>query len=424
MSVSAESASRAIPPAAHSTAAPRALTVAQVVARIRALIEREFPLPVWVEGELSNCTYHTSGHIYFSLVDEQVTDRFGQRLVLPCAFFRNANQHLKFKLTDGLKIVCVGSVTTYEGRGHYQLKVLRVEPKGIGALQLAFEQLKKRLKAEGLFDEARKRPIPRLPHRVALVTSPTGSAIHDMVSKLRGRFDVVVVPVKVQGEGAAQELVDGIDVANQLGLAEVLIVGRGGGSVEDLWAFNDERLARAIAACPVPVISAVGHEVDFTIADFVADVRAATPTDAAKLLVNEQQACADQARDLIDRLTTSTQLFFDDQTMALKELRKQLSLLHPKHQVAQHLRWTDELRMRLVTGMHHALDRDEHRIQALAGRLQALSPLAVLARGYSITFRLPTRSIVTEASAVHPGEELETQLARGVVKSTVTDVRA
>ena len=185
-------------------AKPTALTVAQVVSQIRQLIERQFPAAVWIEGEVSNCSYPSSGHIYFSLVDEHVTDRFGQRLVLPCAFYRGANQHLKFKLTDGLKVLCLGHVTTYERQGQYQLRVLRVEPRGVGALQLAFDQLKKRLHAEGLFDPARKRPIPPTPHRVGLVTSATGSAIHDMVSKLRGWFDVVIVPVKVQGEGAAR----------------------------------------------------------------------------------------------------------------------------------------------------------------------------------------------------------------------------
>ena len=190
----------------HPTPPANALTVAAVVARIKLLIERQFPSPVWIEGELSNCSAPASGHIYFSLVDEQVTDRFGQRLVLPCAFFRNANQHLKFTLEDGMKVLCYGQVTTYEGRGQYQLRVLRLEPKGVGALQLAFEQLKTRLAAQGLFDEARKRPIPKLPERVGVVTSATGSVVHDMVSKLRGHVHVIILPVKVQGEGAAKEM--------------------------------------------------------------------------------------------------------------------------------------------------------------------------------------------------------------------------
>ncbi len=416
-----ESSDVSLRPAASPTAVPKALTVAQVIARIRALIEREFPLPLWIEGELSNCTYHTSGHIYFSLVDEQVTDRFGQRLVLPCAFFKNANQHLKFQLTDGLKVLCLGQVTIFEGRGQYQLKVLRVEPKGIGALQLAFEQLKKKLAAEGLFDEARKRPVPAWPSRIGIVTSPTGSAIHDMVSKLRGRFDVVILPVRVQGEGAAAEIVEAMARANAMRLADVLIVGRGGGSVEDLWAFNEEPVARAIARSRIPIISAVGHQDDWTIADYVADLRASTPTDAAKWLVTEQQQLIDHSRDLIDRLVDATQMLLEDYVSRLRALCDRLRLLHPLHQLERWEQHVHELRDQAIQLIRHALDREDHRLAALAGRLQALSPLAVLARGYSITFRGPGRaSVLIDASTVRSGEELETQLAHGVVRSTVT----
>lgn len=398
----------------------KALTVAQVVTQIRRLIERQFPAAIWVEGELSNCSYATSGHIYFSLVDEQVTDRFGQRLVLPCAFFKGANQHLKFKLTDGLKVLCLGQVTTYEGRGQYQLRVLRVEPKGMGALQLAFEQLKKRLAAEGLFEEARKRAIPKWPERVGVITSPTGSAIHDMVSKLRGRFDVLVFPTKVQGDGAAQEIVTALDTANALRVAEVLIVGRGGGSVEDLWAFNEEIVARAIARSRIPVISAVGHQDDWTIADYVADLRASTPTDAAKLLVNEQQALLEEAQRLIEQLTDGMRLRLDEQEAGVAGLCDRLRLLHPLHQVEEHARRAATLEERLLRGITHALDREDRGVRALAGRLDALSPLAVLARGYSITFTLPQHHVVTDAAAVQPGEMLETRLTKGRLVSTVT----
>ena len=408
-------------PARPSAAPAKALSVAEVVSRIRALVEREFPTAIWVEGEVSNCKYHTSGHIYFSLVDEKVTDRFGQRLVLPCAFFRGANQHLKFTLTDGLKVLCLGGVTTYEGRGQYQLKVLRVEPKGIGALQLAFEQLKKRLAAEGLFETARKRPIPRLPHRVGVITSASGSVIHDMVSKLRGRFEVVIVPVKVQGDGAASDIAAALDLANQLRLAEVLIVGRGGGSVEDLWAFNEEPVARAIARSRIPVISAVGHQDDWTIADYVADLRASTPTDAAKLLVNEQQAILDQSRELIQRLVDSMDAFLERESSALESLREQLRLLHPVHQLNEYSRLAGQWRTHLIHSMTNRLDREEQQLHALAGRLQALSPLACLSRGYSITFHLPDRHVLTEASSLHPGDLLETALAKGMVRSTVTE---
>ena len=408
------------PGRADPTAGAKVFSVADVVSRIRLLVEREFPSAVWVEGELSNCSYPASGHIYFSLVDERATDRFGGRLVLPCAFFRGANQHLKFKLTDGLKVLCLGQVTTYEGRGQYQLKVLRVEPKGIGALQLAFEQLKKRLAAEGLFDEARKRPIPKLPNRIGLITSTAGSAIHDMVSKLLGHFELIILPVKVQGDGAAQEIAQALDLANARQAAEVLIVGRGGGSVEDLWAFNEELVARAIARSRIPVISAVGHQDDWTIADYVADLRASTPTDAAKLLVNERQRLLDQVAEVIQRLVEGTSTALEEQSVTVDGLRHRLRLLHPLHQLEEYLSRSLQWQTGLVQSMSHALDREEQRLAALAGRLSALSPLAVLARGYSITFHLPDRHVLTDVTTVHPGDLLETRLAKGALTSTVT----
>ncbi len=407
-----------------ATGAQHPLTVGEVVSRIRALIERQFPQAVWVEGELSNCSYPASGHIYFSLVDEQATDRFGQRLVLPCAFFRGANQHLRFKLVDGLKVVCLGEVTTFESRGQYQLKVLRLEPKGIGALQLAFEQLKQRLAAEGLFRPERKRPIPRWPSRVGIITSRSGSAVHDMVSKLRDCVQVIVLPVKVQGDGAAAEIAAALDLANRLRLADVLIVGRGGGSVEDLWAFNEEALARAIVRSSIPVISAVGHQDDWTIADYVADLRASTPTDAAKLLVQAQQALREELWDLARRLVDLMRGIVEEETHRLEAVRDRLRLLHPQHQLERLTRHARELLSQLIQSARHRLRHEEQVVQGLAGRLQALSPLAVLARGYSITFRLPERRIVMDAAAVAAGEELETVVSRGRITSTVQRVEA
>ncbi len=411
------------PPLA-AAAAPRALSVADVVSRIKALIEQQFPSPVWVEGELSNCSYPASGHIYFSLVDERVTDRFGQRLVLPCAFYKGVNQNLKFKLVDGLKVVVLGQVTTYERQGQYQLRVLRVLPKGKGELQVAFEQLKKRLGDEGLFDEARKRPIPRSPHRVGVITSRSGSAIHDMVSKLRGHFHVVVLPVKVQGEGASTAIADALDEANALHLADVVIVGRGGGSVEDLWAFNEEPVARAIARSRIPVISAVGHQDDWTIADYVADRRASTPTDAAKGLVQEQQALVDECRDLVQRLVETMQFFLEHEEGEVQGWCERLRLLHPLHQLNDYERRITQSAAHLVQSIRHTLGQEDHRLQGLAGRLQALSPLAVLARGYSITFALPDRRVVTDAASVEVGDEIETLLARGRIVSAVTRASA
>ena len=399
---------------------PKALTVGDVVAQIRDSIEQRFPAAIWVEGELSNYFLHAaSGHMYFSLVDERARDRRGQPLILPCAFFRHANQDLKFRLEDGLKVLCLGELTTYAARGQYQLRVVRVEPKGLGALQLAFEQLQKRLAAEGLFDEARKRPIPRLPERVGLITSRSGSVVHDMVVRLRGRFHVRILPVKVQGEGAAEEIVQAIQLANAQRLADVLIVGRGGGSLEDLWAFNEERVARAIFASRIPVVSAVGHEDHWTISDYVADVRASTPTHAAELLTHDQQRLIEETHDLIQRLVEGMQTHLENASMELDGLSERLRLLHPVHQLKEYTRRIVQAQVHLMQSMRHVLEREDHQLQGLAGRLSALSPLAVLGRGYSIAFRLPARSVVTDARSVRVGDELETLLAHGRLTSTV-----
>jgi len=416
-----------------TTTAPKALSVADVVSRIKALIEHQFPSPVWVKGQVSNCTYHSSGHIYFSLVDEQATDRFpgpplaragagGQRIVLPCAFFRNANVKMKFRIENGMKLLCFGQVSVYETRAQYQLIVTEAHEKGKGDLQVAFEQLKKRLGEEGLFDDARKRAIPRSPHCVGVITSRSGSAIHDIVSKLRGYFHVVVLPVKVQGAGAAAEIADALDEANALRLADVLIVGRGGGSVEDLWAFNEEPVARAIARSRIPVISAVGHQDDWTIADFVADRRASTPTDAAKGLVQEQQGLIDECQELVQRLVKTMQFFLEREEVEVRGLCDQLRLLHPLQKLNEYEQRITQSATRLVHSIRHTLGQEEYRLQGLAGRLQALSPLAVLARGYSITFIRPGRRVVTDAASVKAGDEIETLVARGRIVSAVTEI--
>ena len=403
-----------------ASAPAKTYTVGEIVSRLRELVERQFPASVWIEGQVTGCTYHTSGHIYFSLKDEQATDRRGQPFVLPCAFFRGANQSLKFKLTDGLKVLCCGQVTMYEARSQFQLQVLRVEPKGIGALQLAFEQLKKKLQAEGLFDEARKRPIPAWPERVVLITSPTGSAIHDMVSKLRGWFHVVLVPARVQGDGSAREIAEALETANRLALGEVAIVGRGGGSVEDLWAFNEEPVARAIATSRIPVISAVGHQDDWTIADYVADLRCSTPTDAAKHLVRERETALANVQDLVRRLVETMTVSVEDALRTVEEFGGRLRLLHPLHQINEYCRRAEQLEGEAITSMSHVVDQKARELHGIAGRLQALSPLAVLERGYSVTFS--GERVITDAGRVRIGETLDTWLAKGRVTSTVTQV--
>ncbi len=403
---------------------PNAFTVAEVIGRIRRFIEAQFPAPIWIEGELSNCSFPASGHIYFDLKDEHATDRRGQPLMLPCAFFRGANASLKFKLTNGLKVLCFGQITTYEAKGQYQLQVVRVEPKGIGALQLAFEQLKKRLQAEGLFEAARKRPLPIMSERVGVITSRSGSAIHDMVSKLLGWFHVIILPVKVQGEGASTEIAQALDIANRCHLADVLIVGRGGGSVEDLWAFNEEPVARAIARSRIPVISAVGHQDDWSIADYVADHRASTPTDAAKLLVQDKETRVTQLRELLEQLIDTMHTSLGETSDRLDRVVAQLRLLHPVNQLERLLARARELDAHAVQSTRFALHRLTQQVQGMAGQLEALSPLAVLARGYSITRTWPHGRVVKAASEVQAGDTLETLLARGRIQSTVSEIFA
>src|SRR5437867_4026625 len=271
-------------------------TVSELTLRLKAALEEAFPA-VWVEGEISNLRTPGSGHSYFTLKDEGAQ--------LSAVLFRGRGRRVRFDLEDGMQVLVFGGLDVYAARGQYQLVVEMMEPKGLGALQLAFEQLKRKLEAEGLFDEGRKRPLPHFPRTIGIVTSPTGAALRDMLHIIGRRFGglrVLVAPVRVQGEGAAAEIVDALRNLDEVAGLDVIIVGRGGGSIEDLWAFNDERVVRAIVASKVPVISAVGHETDFTIADFVADLRAPTPSGAAELVVREKLAVISALAELYDLL--------------------------------------------------------------------------------------------------------------------------
>jgi exodeoxyribonuclease VII large subunit len=272
------------------------LSVSQLAEQLRAVVEERFPA-VWVEGEISNFKVYGSGHCYFTLKDNAAQIR--------AVLFRNRLRRIRFEPKDGLHVMAFGSIEVYAQRGEYQLVVELLEPRGLGALQLAFEQLKSRLEAEGLFDTRRKRTLPRFPRKIGIVTSPSGAAIRDMLRVIGRRFGglhIVVAPARVQGDGAAAEIARGLDELNALGDVDVIIVGRGGGSLEDLWAFNEEVVARAIAGSKAPVISAIGHEVDFTIADFVADLRAPTPSAAAELVVREKRTVRESVSDLRTRL--------------------------------------------------------------------------------------------------------------------------
>jgi len=400
-------------------------TVGELTALVKGTLERAFAAPLWVEGEVSNLSRPSSGHSYFTLKDGAAQ--------LAVVLFRDAARRaLAFALNDGQQVLVRGRLGVYAARGQYQLVADRIEPSGAGALALAFEALKRKLAAEGLFDPARKRPLPPFPRAVGVVTSPSGAALRDILKVLRRRWPrlgVVIVPVRVQGEGAAEEIADGIKLLNEaaatgapgLGPIDVLIVGRGGGSVEDLQAFNEEIVARAIAASAIPVVSAVGHEVDFTIADFVADVRAATPSQAAELVVpvlaevelDLAETAAALRRGLLGRLELARARV--GALAARSPFRAPLALLEPGRQRA------DELAARLTAGGAGLLGRSREGLAGLVGKLESLSPLKVLGRGYSLTTRLGALRPLADAAALAPGERIETRLARGRVTSVVEE---
>jgi exodeoxyribonuclease VII large subunit len=397
---------------------PKIYTVSDLTGEIRALLEDSFS-GVWVEGEVSNFHHHSSGHIYFTLKDQESQIR--------AVMFRMQNRNLRFKPQDGLAVLVYGVLSVYERRGDYQIVAEYMEPKGLGALQLAFEQLKKQLQAEGLFDEARKRPIPMLPRRIGVITSPTGAAIRDILQVLRRRFagvDVLIYPVTVQGDQAAPEIVDALRELNRRGGLDVLIVARGGGSIEDLWAFNEESVARAIAGSKIPVISAVGHEVDYTIADFVADLRAPTPSAAAEMVIAKKDELAQRLDDLQARMTGVVRSRLHALMARMTGLDRHLRLLNPMERIRMQRRhlaglWKDltgwaDRRLMVLTGQ----------LEAAAGKLDSLSPLAILSRGYSICLLLPGREIVKESAGLAPGDEVEVRLHRGRLRCDVRDVTA
>ncbi len=437
-------------------------TISRLNREVRALLEGAFPL-LWVEGELSNLSRPGSGHLYFTLKDAQAQVR--------CAMFRARNRNLAFAPRDGMQVLVRARIGLYEARGDFQLLVEHMEEAGDGALRRAFEALKRRLAAEGLFDEARKRPLPALPRRIGVITSPTGAAIRDILSVLRRRFPsipVLLYPVPVQGEGAAAEIAAALALASRRAECDVLLLARGGGSLEDLWAFNEEVVARAIRACDIPVVTGIGHEIDFTIADFAADRRAPTPSGAAELVSPDRS-------EWLARLEHQGARLLRAQRGALQHLRARLDGLvrglagrHPGRQVQQRTQRLDDLELRLrgavrgeLRGARGALAelaaRLEHhfplarvqrlsaqcghlehrlhatlraglglraqRLAALGRTLDTVSPLATLGRGYAIVRRLPDGTLLRDAAQVEAGAQVETRLARGRLLCRVEETR-
>jgi exodeoxyribonuclease VII large subunit len=381
---------------------------------IREVVESNF-FAVTVEGEVSNFAVPSSGHWYFTLKDGQAQ--------LRAVMFRSRNRLVAIPPADGLKMVCSGTVSVYPARGELQLIVDSLVPAGIGSLQAAFAALKARLAAEGLFAEARKRPLPTFPRTVGIVTSPTGAAIHDLLNVLRRRapgLRILLRPVRVQGEGAAAEIAAGIADLNRFGVADVLIVGRGGGSLEDLWAFNEEAVARAIAASAIPVISAVGHEVDVTIADFVADLRAPTPSAAAELVAKSRLELESHVDHLIMRLqsrVTQGLALYGERLAGLENRLQQAARNWPAR-----LEQVGHREQRLVLAMHGLLRRQGDQLARGAGQLDALSPLNQLARGYVIASRDPHGRDLAEFSKLSPGGQLWLRFSAGRARTRVEEL--
>lgn len=443
------------------------LGVGTLTAQIRKLIEEKFGT-VWVRGEVSNYRLQSSGHAYFILKDAEAQ--------LACVLFRGQEGIDRSALRDGASVILGGEMTVYEARGNYQLRVTSVEVQGVGALQQAFERLKLKLNSEGLFDAARKRPIPAFPQRVALVTSPTGAALQDMLHVIGRRYcgiEIVLVPCRVQGTGAAQEIVEAIEMANRWNAGQpeqgidLIVVGRGGGSIEDLWCFNEEIVARGIAASKIPVISAVGHEIDFTIADFVADLRAATPSAAAEIVTQGYVASREFVARAAQRLLMLAQQALGERLYAAEQTIRRLNRLHPKRQMEAGAQRLDEMIDRLsragadamrdrgqtlAVAVHrlqgvrptHALaakrqllinlsrrlvaasrvthDGQVHRLDGIIAKLELLSPQSVLERGYSITMDAQTGEVIREAAGLQSGRRLLTRFHRGEAGSVVTRV--
>lgn len=410
-------------------------TVNELIQLMKASLEGEFG-NIRVKGEISNLVRPSSGHLYFTIKDEHAQ--------IKVAMFKGSQAGLRFIPADGMQVILYGRVSIYEKRGDLQVYAQWLEPVGKGALYLAFEQLKEKLRVEGLFDPAHKRPIPLLPRRVGVITSPTGAAIQDILNVSERRFAnirILLYPVRVQGREAPGEIVEAISVMNELNLVDVLIVGRGGGSLEDLWAFNEEVVARAIFASKIPIISAVGHEIDFTISDFVCDLRAPTPSAAAELVVKNKQDLEARIDSLGIRATNAIKKRIEEQRLYFERLVVSPAMRRPYDRLNRYQQTIDDLLRRLTLSVSHLLERNrmvfeeasqnlsflildkikssDSKLMNLTAKLEVLSPLAVFDRGYSITYKLPEGEIIKDASLVKKGDKLKTRLKVGEIVSEV-----
>lgn len=387
---------------------PQYLTVTALTYALKRLIEENVSLDnVWIKGEISNFTAHASGHLYFTLKDDNSR--------LSCVMFKSQARTLAFKPENGQAVSLTGRLSIYEKLGNYQLYVDQMKSDGLGDLYQAFEKLKQKLEAEGLFSQARKRLLPPLPQKIGIITSPTGAAVQDMIKILRRRrpnLDILIFPALVQGDGAPASLVNALDQAAQFHGLDLVIIGRGGGSLEELWAFNDERLARRIADFPKPVISAVGHETDFTIADFAADLQAPTPSAAAELAVPDQKAYQRSLDLLKNRLKGAIQRKFQNERRVLNKVLASRILTSPQQMINRRRQDLDIISEQLIRLNKYRLQIARERFSRLVGKLDTLSPLATLQRGYAIAYR-PDGKFIKRVDQVEVGELIEVKLANG-----------
>lgn len=391
-------------------------TVSEITRQIRTSLEYNFS-NISILGEISNVRRPSSGHIYLTLKDKNSQ--------LQAVVFRNVANKIKFELKDGMEVITFGSVTVYEPRGQYQLIINKVEPKGVGALQLAFQQLKEKLEKEGLFDQTHKKPIPFIPQKIGIVTSPTGAAIKDILNIIDRRFanvEILIYPVKVQGEGAAQEIAEAITELNTLTDIDVIIAGRGGGSLEDLWAFNEEIVARSIYNSRIPIISAVGHEIDITIADLVADKRALTPSEAGELVVPRKDLLLDMLEKLETRLLQSLTGKLKLSKDKLIRIANSYAMRQPFDRLRRWQQRLDEFAQRLKLNITHALNTEREKLSGIAGKLESLSPLNVLKRGYTITTRLENNKSLREVKGLNKEDKIKTSFSKGSVISTILSI--
>lgn len=391
------------------------LTVSALTFALKEVVEVTFP-HIWVCGEISNFIRAGSGHIYFTLKDEAAQ--------LKAVMWRSAAQRMRFELRDGMEVIVAGGIQVYEARGQHQIVVEQLQPKGIGPLELAFRQLQQKLAEEGLFDVERKRPLPRFPRRIALITSPSGAAVRDMIQVMTRRWPkarIIVIPVAVQGDQAAGQIAAALRNVHTIPEVDVVICGRGGGSLEDLWAFNEEVVARAIHACKIPVVSAVGHEVDVTIADLVADRRALTPSEAAELVVPLESDVQLELDLVRQRLVNSLRQQTQRARLRLDSVASRRCFSRPLERIQEQSHRLDDLEGRLKRGMKQSIETAKQQLQSFASSLNALSPLAVLERGYSLTKRVSDGVLVRDASTIAVGDQISTLLAHG---SVISEVRA